>query len=201
MGGQCGHLGRKLRQRMNLLLVVLGVLLAATGASPIAFYTGYSQSAWVSDNTPKLKYQSDIVSRPGLHIGISHAFPHLRLEVASVARGTRSKPGTIRGTRHIIDIDAIELSALGELGLSNIYVLAGPYAGMEVFCSGIECTDSRINWGIKYGIGARRMYEGISVSLELVRHQGLVSVERDDWNTYDKGFTIQVGIGPIRVGE
>ena len=197
----------------RLLLLTMGMLLVAQGASPLTFHTGYSRATWISDRAPKLAYGDRVKSRPGLLVGFSHVLPDrwaaLRLGVASVARGTRSLPGTIyrafgNSNRVAIDISAIELSALGEIDLPVAYVLlAGPYLDLQTSCSGWHCPDRRINGGIKYGIGVRMTYQKNTYSLDFIREQGLWAMHspmRRRFDAHHKGFLIQVGIGRDRFG-
>ena len=204
MGGQRGARGWHYPSNtMKSLLVILGVLLAATGASPLTFHTGYSQSAWVAEKAPKLVYGNRAQSRSGHVVGVSHVLPHrwadVRLGIASVARGTRSIPGTVRSTLDDVHISAIELSVLGELDLPVSYVLlAGPYIDLRFSCCGV-CPDRRINGGIKYGIGIRTTYRKtkIPLSLDIIREQGLRATygpRSHGIDSHHKGFLIQIGI-------
>ena len=177
---------------MIVLLVTLGVHLAATGASPITFHIGYSQATFVADKSPRLDNFEQF--RSGHIVGMSNVFPRryadVRLGIAIADRGTWK-----------VHLNAVEMSALVELDLPLSYiVLAGPYADLQLSCCG-PCPDRKINGGIKYGIGIRTTYRKtkIPLSLDVIREEGLRRAysprpHGKDSYKYHKGFLIQAGI-------
>lgn len=191
---------------MKLLFgIITWMLLVVQGASPLTFHTGYSQSAWEREKAPKLMQVNGTDSRPGLRLAVSHTFPHrwanVRLGIASAARGARSTPFTVIGTRGGgVNIHAVEMSALVEYDLPVAYLIAGPYVDIRTSCSGDRSCSrmSRTSEGIQYGIGIRYTYKVITAYLEGIRHQGLRSAMTDNSYSYNRGFLIQVGIQKAR---